>query len=152
MVIGQVVTDIYKDFGNFWRSLTSESQLRWVGPEKGVTHLATAAIINALWDLWAKLRNKPVWLLLCDLEPEQLVSTIDFRYLSNVITKEEALELLKKGQEGKEERLNNLLEKGYPAYTTQAGKYIVIFQLFNAEIFTFTLKYLFGLLVVIVTG
>lgn len=93
-----------------------------IGPEKGVTHLATAAIINALWDLWGRLLKKPVWQLLADLEPEQLIACIDFRYLSNVITKDEALELLKKGRVGKEERVNKLLEKGYPCYTTQAGK------------------------------
>jgi L-fuconate dehydratase len=120
-LVGQVVSDIYKDFAGFWRSLTSESQIRWLGPEKGVTHLATAAIINALWDLWGKLLKKPVWQLLADLEPEQLVSVIDFRYLSNVITKEEALEMLRKGKEGKEDRMNQLLALGYPAYTTQAG-------------------------------
>ncbi|KAG5888707.1 hypothetical protein JTB14_035772 [Gonioctena quinquepunctata] len=121
LVVGQVVTDIYKEFGTFWRSLTSESQIRWIGPEKGVTHLATAAVINALWDLWGKMVKKPVWQLLADMEPEQLISCIDFRYLSNVITKEEALELLKKGRQGKEVRMNKLLEKGYPCYTTQAG-------------------------------
>ncbi|CAG9857588.1 unnamed protein product [Phyllotreta striolata] len=121
LVIGQVVTDIYKEFGVFWRSLTSESQLRWIGPEKGVTALATAAIVNALWDLWGKLVKKPVWQLLADMEPEQLVSCIDFRYLTNVVTKEEALEMLRKGREGREERMNKLLEKGYPCYTTQAG-------------------------------
>lgn len=92
-----------------------------IGPEKGVIHLATAAIINALWDLWGKLLNKPVWQLLADLEPEQLVSTIDFRYISDVITKEEAIEILKKGREGKEERTEKLLKCGYPAYTTQVG-------------------------------
>ncbi|CAH0555299.1 unnamed protein product [Brassicogethes aeneus] len=121
LVVGQVVSDIYKDFASFWRSITSESQLRWIGPEKGVTHLATAAIINALWDLWAKLLKKPVWQLLADLEPEQIVSCIDFRYLSNVITKDEALHLLTQGKFGKEQRMNILLEKGYPCYTTQAG-------------------------------
>ncbi|KAG5888705.1 hypothetical protein JTB14_035770 [Gonioctena quinquepunctata] len=120
LVVGQVVTDIYKEFGTFWRSLTSESQSRWIGTEKGVTHLATAAVMNALWDLWGNLAKKPVWQLLADLEPEQLISCIDFRYLSNVITKEEALELLKKGRQGKEVRMNKLLEKGYPCYTTQA--------------------------------
>nr|CAI5818267.1 unnamed protein product [Callosobruchus analis] len=121
LIVGQVVTDIYKDFGTFWRTLTSESQLRWIGPEKGVTHLATAAIINALWDLWGRLVKKPVWQLLADMDPEQLVACIDFRYLSNVITKDEALQMLRKGQVGKEERVNKLLEKGYPCYTTQAG-------------------------------
>lgn len=83
--------------------------------------MATAAIINALWDLWAKLLNKPLWLLLSDLEPEQLIACIDFRYLSNVITKEEALHILKKSKEGKEQRMNELLTNGYPCYTTQAG-------------------------------
>lgn len=78
--------------------------------------------MNSLWDLWAKLLNKPVWLLLADLEPEQLVSTIDFRYITDVITKEEAIEILKKAREGKEERIQDLFVHGYPAYTTQVGK------------------------------
>jgi len=121
LVVGQVVSDIYKDFGTFWRSLTSESQMRWIGPEKGVSHLATAAIINALWDLWGKLLKKPVWRLLADLEPEVLVSCIDFRYITDVVTKEEAIEMLRKGQEGKEKRIENLMKNGYPCYTTQAG-------------------------------
>lgn len=121
IALGVVVTDIYKDFAGFWRSLTSDSQLRWVGPEKGVVHLATSAIINALWDLWAKLLQKPVWKLLVDLSPEQLVSVIDFRYLSNVLTKEEAIELLKRGRGEMENRIEHLEKNGYPAYTTQAG-------------------------------
>lgn len=81
LVKDQKVFDIFNDFASFWRKLTSESQLRWIGPEKGVIHLATAAIINALWDLWARIEKKPVWKLLVDLTPEQLVSTIDFRYM-----------------------------------------------------------------------
>ncbi|KAF5305229.1 hypothetical protein FQR65_LT07768 [Abscondita terminalis] len=121
MVVGQTVVDIFKDFGAFWRNLTSETQIRWLGPEKGVTHLATAAIINALWDLWAKLLNKPLWRLLVDLEPEQLVSAIDFRYITDVITKEEALEILHNSQNKKDERIAKLTKKGYPAYTTQVG-------------------------------
>lgn len=121
LVEGKNADDIFSNFGTFWRQLTSESQLRWIGPEKGVTHLAVAAIINALWDLWAKLENKPVWRLLADLEPEVLVSTIDFRYITDVITKEEAIELLKKQKVGKEARIKDLLENGYPAYTTQVG-------------------------------
>ncbi|XP_050304770.1 mitochondrial enolase superfamily member 1-like [Anthonomus grandis grandis] len=121
LVVGQIVTDIYKDFATFWRSLTSESQMRWIGPEKGAVHLATAAIINALWDLWGKLIKKPVWRLLADLDPEVLLSVIDFRYVTNCITKAEALELLKQGQVGKEERIKQLMETGYPCYTTQAG-------------------------------
>ncbi|XP_025835962.1 mitochondrial enolase superfamily member 1-like, partial [Agrilus planipennis] len=121
LVVGATVVDIYKDFAAFSRSLTNETQLRWLGPEKGVTHLATAAILNALWDLWAKLLKKPVWRLLADLTPEQLVSVIDFRYISDVITKEEAIEILRQSQTGKEQRIQTLLTGGYPAYTTQVG-------------------------------
>lgn len=121
LVVGQTVYEIYKDFSTFWRSLTSESQIRWVGPEKGVTHLATAAIINALWDLWAKLLKKPLWHLLCDMEPEQLASTIDFRYITDVITREEAVDILRKMREGREERMEKIINNGYPAYTTQVG-------------------------------
>ncbi|GFY65679.1 mitochondrial enolase superfamily member 1 [Trichonephila inaurata madagascariensis] len=96
------------DFAKFWRDIsTSDSQLRWIGPEKGVIHLATAAVVNALWDLWARMEGKPVWKLLVDMTPEQLVSTIDFRYITDVITKEEAIELLKKKEDGKKERGKN---------------------------------------------
>ncbi|XP_017887328.1 mitochondrial enolase superfamily member 1-like [Ceratina calcarata] len=121
LVKNQNVTEIFENFGSFWRKLTSESQLRWIGPEKGVTHLATAAIVNALWDLWARIENKPVWQLLVDLTPEQLVSTIDFRYITDVITKEEAIKLLKDNEKGKKERVELLRKNGYPAYTTQVG-------------------------------
>lgn len=118
---GQNANEIFAHFGSFWRKLTSEPQLRWIGPEKGVIHLATAAIINALWDLWARIENKPVWKLLTDLTPEQLVSTIDFRYITDVITEEEAVELLKVNQKDKEKREEILRKTGYPAYTTQVG-------------------------------
>lgn len=101
LVKGENANNIFTNFGIFWRKLTSESQLRWIGPEKGVIHLATAAIINALWDLWARIEKKPVWKLLTDLTPEQLISTIDFRYITDVITKEEAIKLLKDNQKGK---------------------------------------------------
>ncbi|XP_018327608.2 mitochondrial enolase superfamily member 1-like [Agrilus planipennis] len=121
IVVGKLAGEIFNDFGNFWRSLTSETQIRWLGPEKGVMHLATAAIINALWDLWGKIEKKPVWRLLADLTPEQLVSVIDFRYISDVITKEEAIEILRQSQTGKEQRIQTLLTGGYPAYTTQVG-------------------------------
>ncbi|CAD1473594.1 unnamed protein product, partial [Heterotrigona itama] len=147
LVKGQNANEIFTHFGSFWRKLTSEPQLRWVicykhsgfklksrvqykrafqilrqiGPEKGVIHLATAAIINGLWDLWARIENKPVWKLLTDLTPEQLVSTIDFRYITDVITEEEAVELLKVNQKDKEEREEILRKTGYPAYTTQVG-------------------------------
>lgn len=121
LVVDRNCWSIFHNFGGFWRTLTSECQLRWIGPEKGVTHLAVAAIINSLWDLWARLENKPVWKLLVDLEPEVLVSTIDFRYISDVITPEEAIELLKQNTATKAERENELLKNGYPAYTTQVG-------------------------------
>ncbi|XP_033208921.1 mitochondrial enolase superfamily member 1-like [Belonocnema kinseyi] len=121
IVKGMKTKDIYSDFASFWRKLTSETQMRWIGPEKGVTHLATAAIINALWDLWARIEGKPLWKLLADLTPEQLVSTIDFRYITDVITKEEALNILKEKQAGKAQREETLIKNGYPAYTTQVG-------------------------------
>jgi len=121
MVIGKDLRTLYKNFGSFWRELTSESQLRWVGPEKGILHLAVAAIINALWDLWARLENKPLWKLLVDMDPEQLASTIDYRYISDVLTPEDVVDILKKMEKGKEEREENILKNGYPCYTTQAG-------------------------------
>lgn len=117
----QSLDNIYKDFGVFWRKLTSESQLRWLGPEKGVVHLAAAAIINGLWDLWGRLEKKPVWKLLADMEPEFLVSLIDFRYCTDVIGKEEAVKLLKKSSAGKKERIADLEATGYQAYTTATG-------------------------------
>ncbi|XP_043677923.1 mitochondrial enolase superfamily member 1-like isoform X2 [Vespula pensylvanica] len=117
----QKVLNIFNDFASFWRKLTSESQLRWIGPEKGVIHLATAAIINALWDMWARIEKKPVWKLLVDLTPEQLVSTIDFRYITDFITKEEAIRMLRNNEVDKKKREKFLIENGYPAYTTQIG-------------------------------
>lgn len=121
LVIGKCTDDIFNNFAAFWRSITSESQLRWIGPEKGAIHLATAAIINALWDLWARLELKPLWKLLVDLPPDKLVSTIDFRYISDVITKEEAIKILESSSFNKKERENEMKTVGYPAYTTQPG-------------------------------
>ncbi|CAG9806215.1 unnamed protein product [Chironomus riparius] len=115
------VDEIYQDFGGFWRKLTSEPQLRWLGPEKGVLHLAVSALISSLWDLWGRLERKPVWKLLSDMTPEFLVSLIDFRYCTDVLTKDEAIELLKKSSEGKGKRERDLLDSGYPCYTTAAG-------------------------------
>ncbi|CAB3371586.1 Hypothetical predicted protein [Cloeon dipterum] len=113
--------DIFKKFGEFWRELTSESQLRWLGPEKGVMHLAAAAIVNALWDLWARMEKKPLWKLLVDLSTEELLSCIDFRYTSNVMTRNDAFKILMDLNSGKEEREAEMRQSGYPAYTTQAG-------------------------------
>lgn len=112
---------IYTNFGQFWRKLTSDSQLRWIGPEKGVIHLATAGVINALWDLWGKIEGKPVWKLLADMSPQEIVSLIDFRYISDLLTKEEAIGILEEKQQGKVQREKELLESGYPAYTTACG-------------------------------
>jgi L-fuconate dehydratase len=121
LVVGKKLDDIYNDFGQFWKTLACHSQIRWIGPEKGAIHLATAAIINALWDLRAKIEGKPLWKLLVDMEPEKLVSVIDFRYITDALTKEEALDILKKNRPFKQKREEELLEKGFPAYTTAVG-------------------------------
>jgi L-fuconate dehydratase len=105
----------------FWRRLTSDSQLRWVGPEKGVIHLATAALVNAVWDLLAKDEGKPLWKLLADMTPEELISCVDFRYITDAITREEAEALLRRNAPGRGEREAELIRDGYPAYTTSAG-------------------------------
>ena len=122
MIKGKSLESITRDFAGWWRQITSgDSQLRWLGPEKGVIHLATGAIVNAVWDLYAKAEGKPLWKLLMDMAPEELLSCIDFSYISDAITPEEGLEILKKAEPGKAKRLAYLSEHGYPAYTTSAG-------------------------------
>ncbi len=121
LVVGKSLESLTADMGAFWRMLTGDSQLRWVGPEKGVVHLATAAVVNAVWDLWAKSAGKPLWRLLSDLSPEQLVDCIDFRYLSDALTRDEALEILRRQSDTRAERIAELQAHGYPAYTTSAG-------------------------------
>ena len=121
LVVGRTLADITADFAAFWRSLACDSQLRWLGPEKGVIHLALAAIVNAVWDLYAKVERKPLWKLLVDMTPAQLVSTIDFRYITDALTPDEAIELLARQQKTKPEREAILLAHGCPAYTTSAG-------------------------------
>jgi L-fuconate dehydratase len=121
LVVGRRIDDITADFGAFWRSLANETQLRWLGPEKGVIHLALAAIVNAIWDLWARSERKPVWKLLVDMTPEQIVSCIDFRYITDALTPEEALDLLKRQTSAKADREAELMRTGYPAYTTSVG-------------------------------
>ncbi|XP_062377034.1 mitochondrial enolase superfamily member 1 isoform X1 [Sardina pilchardus] len=121
LVLGKTLDDITTDFRSFYRLLTSDGQMRWVGPEKGVIHLATAAVLNAVWDLWARAEGKPVWKLLVDMTPEQLVSCIDFRYISDALTEQEALGILHKGQESKQQREELMLKEGYPAYTTSCA-------------------------------
>ena len=112
---------ITEDMGRFWRYITGDSQLRWIGPDKGATHLATAAIVNAVWDLWAKEAGKPVWQLVAEMSPEEIVKLIDFRYLTDAITPGEALAMLQSAQAGKADRVAKLRAEGYPCYTTSAG-------------------------------
>ena len=121
LVVGRTLESFTEDMGAFWRHVTGDSQLRWVGPEKGVIHLATAAIVNAVWDLYAKAEGKPLWKLLVDMSPEELVSCVDFRYITDTIKPDEALELLRDNEPTKTAREREMLEKGFPAYTTSAG-------------------------------
>jgi L-fuconate dehydratase len=121
LVVGLTLEEITADPSAFWRGLANDSQLRWIGPEKGAIHLATAAVVNAVWDLWAKSQDKPLWRLLADMTPEELVRCIDFRYLSDALTPAEAVTLLRHQAPTKAERIATLLEHGYPAYTTSAG-------------------------------
>ncbi|MES2201297.1 MAG: enolase C-terminal domain-like protein, partial [candidate division FCPU426 bacterium] len=120
-IVGKTLEDITSDFGAFWRSLANEPQLRWLGPEKGVIHLALGALINAVWDLWAKVEGKPVWKLLTDLPPAELLRCIDFRYIEDALPKAEALEMLQKMVPGRAEREKRILAEGYPAYNTSIG-------------------------------
>jgi len=120
-VIGLDVDATLKDLGGFWRSLVHDSQLRWLGPEKGVMHMAIGAVVNAVWDLAAKRAGVPLWKLLSDLTPEQIVDLIDFRYLTDALTPSEALEILRAAESGRAEREALLRERGYPAYTTTPG-------------------------------
>ncbi len=121
LVVGWTLEDITADWRRYWHSLTQESQLRWLGPEKGVTHLATGAVVNAIWDLWARVEGKPLWKLVVDLTPEQLVACIDFSYITDAITPAEAVALLRANQPGKAAREAEMRRDGFPAYTTSAG-------------------------------
>jgi L-fuconate dehydratase len=121
MVLGVTLESIRSDMRSFWRTLVADSRLRWLGPEKGVVHLAAAAVVNAVWDLWAKVEGKPLWKLLVDLSPEELVNCVDFSYISDALDEHEALELLQAQVGGREEREKLLFAQGYPAYTTSAG-------------------------------
>ncbi|KAG7268621.1 hypothetical protein CRUP_020054 [Coryphaenoides rupestris] len=108
VVVGKTLEEIVGNFRGFYRLLTSDGQMRWIGPEKGVIQLATAAVLNAIWDLWARTEGKPLWKMLVDMSPEQLVSCIDFRYITDALTEQEALE-------------QQMLKEGYPAYTTSCA-------------------------------
>ncbi|SEC17610.1 L-fuconate dehydratase [Nitratireductor aquibiodomus] len=121
LVVGLDMNWVAEDMGRFWRHVTSDSQLRWIGPDKGAIHLATGAVVNAVWDLWARIEGKPVWRLVAEMSPEELVRCIDFRYITDCITPEEALSFLREKAAGKEERIATLEREGYPCYTTSAG-------------------------------
>ncbi|MCX5562648.1 L-fuconate dehydratase [Streptomyces sp. NBC_00038] len=120
-VIGRSVDELCADPGSLGRDLIGDSQLRWLGPEKGVMHMAIGAVVNAVWDLAAKHANKPLWQLLADAEPEWLVRQVDFRYITDALTPEEALDLLRRGKQGAQDRQARLVERGFPAYTTSPG-------------------------------
>lgn len=120
-VVGRPVEETLADMGGIWRTLVHDPQLRWLGPEKGVIHMAIAAVVNALWDLKAKRAGQPLWRLLADMSPAELVGLVDFRYLSDALTPDDALEILTQAREGRAEREANLLATGYPAYTTTPG-------------------------------
>ncbi|HKD48217.1 MAG TPA: L-fuconate dehydratase [Rhizomicrobium sp.] len=121
LVVGIDLDWVRENPGRFWRHLTGDSQLRWIGPDKGAIHLATAALVNAVWDLWARVENKPLWQLVGEMSPTELVRAIDFRYITDCITPEEALILLEKRSQGKSTREARLRANGYPCYTTSAG-------------------------------
>ena len=121
MVVGQKLSNITSGLGGFWRKLNGDSQLRWLGPEKGVVHISMGAVVNAVWDLYAKHEKKPLWQLIADMSPEELVSCVDFTYLTDVITPEKALKNLQTLAPTRQHRIKALKAKGYPAYTTSAG-------------------------------
>uniref|UniRef100_A0A8C7GTJ7 L-fuconate dehydratase n=1 Tax=Oncorhynchus kisutch TaxID=8019 RepID=A0A8C7GTJ7_ONCKI len=121
LVVGKSLEEIVSDFRGFYRLLTSDGQMRWIGPEKGVIQLATAAVLNAVWDLWARSEGKPLWKLLVEMDPRKLISCIDFRYITDALTEEEALDILVKAQTGKQQRVDQMLKEGYPAYTTSCA-------------------------------
>ena len=121
LVVGKNLADIRADPGRFWRDVTGDSQLRWIGPEKGAIHLATAALVNAVWDLWARAEGKPLWKLVADMSPEEFVRCVDFRYLTDAITPGEAVQLLERHADTRAEREAAMRRDGFPAYSTSVG-------------------------------
>jgi L-fuconate dehydratase len=120
-VVGRELDELEADSGSFWRDLAGDSQLRWVGPEKGVVHLATAAVVNAVWDLFARRAGRPLWRYLADLPADRIVASIDFRHITDALTPDEAFALLRAAEPGRAQREEQLLHEGYPAYITSAG-------------------------------
>jgi L-fuconate dehydratase len=121
LVLGRSTEEVFADMGGFWRSLVGDSQLRWIGPEKGVIHLATAAVVNAVWDLFAKRAGKPLWRLLVEMSPARIVDLVDFRYIGDALSPAEALAMLERLEPTKTTRIDELVRDGYPAYTTSVG-------------------------------
>jgi len=121
LLIGLTLDEFRARPAMVWRALTGDSQLRWLGPDKGVMHLAAGAVVNALWDLWARAEGKPVWRLVADMPPEEIVGIVDFRYLTDCLTRDEALDILRRAEDGKAARIADLEATGYPCYTTSAG-------------------------------
>ncbi|MBE1877429.1 enolase C-terminal domain-like protein [Myceligenerans pegani] len=120
-LVGRNAEELLADLGGFWRELVGDSQLRWLGPEKGVVHMAIGAVVNALWDLRAKRAGLPLWQLLSRMSPEEIVDLVDFRYLGDALTRDDALGILRAAEPGRAERERTLLAEGYPAYTTTPG-------------------------------
>jgi L-fuconate dehydratase len=120
-ILGRNTEDLLANMGATWREFVWDSQLRWLGPEKGVMHMAIGAVVNALWDLKAKRAGLPLWQLLGRMSPEEIVDLVDFRYLTDALTPDEALDLLRAAVPGRSEREAELLANGYPAYTTTPG-------------------------------
>jgi L-fuconate dehydratase len=121
LLLGKTLESLVADMSAFWRLITGDSQLRWIGPEKGAIHLATAALVNAVWDLYAKSAGKPLWKLLSDMTPEQLVACVDFRYITDALTPAEALAILERNAPTRAEREVEIRARGFPAYTTSTG-------------------------------
>jgi L-fuconate dehydratase len=121
LVVGLKLADVVKDPGRFWRTVTGDSHLRWIGPEKGAIHLATAALVNAVWDLWARAEGKPLWQLVAGFTPEEFVRCVDFRYMTDALTARDAVALLEERAAGRREREAEMRRDGFPAYTTSVG-------------------------------
>ena len=121
LIVGRSLEEIQADPAGWWRAMTGDSQLRWIGPEKGAIHMATGAVVNATWDLWAKSAGKPLWKLLVDMTPEELVRCVDFRYITDALTPPEALEILRRLKPTRAQREAEMRRDGFPAYVTSAG-------------------------------
>ena len=121
MVLGLDISWLKENQSTFSRMMTSDTQLRWVGPEKGIIHMASGAIINAVWDILAKSQNKPLWQLVSDMSPEQISGSIDFRHITDFLNKDEANQILRSHHKTKQHRVSILKNEGYPCYVTSAG-------------------------------